>query len=148
MAKDVYQVSVKAVIVRPDGKVLGLNGKIGGIFEGYYDLPGGRIETDEVSTPLADIIRREIKEETGLTDVEIEEQPISLGRQLLKTLDTSNNPVRVLYVFFSAHVTETESVEISDEHEGFAWLDLNEENLETYFKSGMLEGMRGYLANK
>ncbi len=148
MAKDVYQVSVKAIVVRPDGKVLGLNGKIGGLFEGFYDMPGGRIETDEFSTPLTEIIQREIKEETGLTEVEIEENPVSLGRHLSKDLDTDGKRVRVLYVFYRAQIAgNVEDIAISDEHEGFAWLDLTEENLPTYFTSGMLEGMRGYFTD-
>lgn len=149
MAKDVYQISVKAVIVRPDGKVLGLNGKNGGLFEGFYDMPGGRVETDEFSTPLTEIIQREIKEETGLVDVEIEENPVSLGRHLSKDLDSEGNRVRVLYVFFRARIHgNIETIKISDEHEGYAWLELTKENVPTYFTSGMLEGMRGYLANK
>ncbi len=140
MAHDSYQVSLKAIIIRPDGKMLGLNGKKGGAFEGYYDMPGGRIDVEEFGVPFETIIRREIEEETGGLDVELEQHPIAIGRH------QSKQGYRVLYVFFIGRLSENvETVTISDEHEGFAWLEVDETNLEKYFVSGMLEGMKQYV---
>lgn len=145
MTKEKYHVSLKAIIIRPDGKILGLNGKIGGALEGYYDIPGGRIETDEFETPLNEILHREINEETGGLDVELEARPISLGRH--QSLDA--NKQRIFYVCFLGRLKENmEAIEISNEHEGFAWLDVTPENVETYFTNGTLDIMKGYLANK
>lgn len=145
MAKEKYHVSLKAIIVRPDGKILGLNGKTGGALEGCYDIPGGRIETDEFETPLHEILRREINEETGGLEVELEARPIALGRH--QSLDVDKQ--RIFYVCFLGRLKENvEVIEISNEHEGFAWLDVTAENFETYFTNGTLDIMKEYLANK
>lgn len=134
--------SLKAIIVRPDGKVLGLNGKIGGALEGYYDIPGGRIETDEFETPLVEILQREIREETGGLEVELEHRPISLGRH--QSLDTDKQ--RIFYVAFVGKLKEdVQTVQVSNEHEGFAWLEVTPETVERYFTNGTLELMKGYL---
>ncbi|KAA0206132.1 NUDIX domain-containing protein [Candidatus Uhrbacteria bacterium] len=142
MAKEKYHVSLKAIIVRPDGKVLGLNGKIGGALEGYYDIPGGRIEVDEFEMPLAEILQREIKEETGGLEVELEHRPVALGRH--QTWDTDKQ--RIFYIAFVGRLKENiETVQVSSEHEGYAWLNVTHETAETYFTNGTLELVNGYL---
>jgi len=140
MANEFYQVSLKAIIRRSDGKILCLNGKKGASFEGYYDLPGGRIGKDEFKTPLNEILQRELKEELGDLSVSISSAPCALGRHW------SLDGFPVLYVFFRAECgTLVDDVSVSHEHEGFSWLDITKENVETYFVSGILEGMKQYI---
>lgn len=144
MAKDLYQISLKAIIVRSDGKILCLNGQNGGAYEGYYDLPGGRIEADEFTTPLKTILEREINEEVGDVAVDIESRPVSVGRH-----ETKKEGQRIFYIIYAAKLLkDVAAVQISEEHEGFAWLDVNEENVEKYFISGILEGMKEYLKSR
>ena len=138
MAFDHYQVSLKAIIRRADGCVLALNGRVGGSYEGYYDLPGGRIEDTEFTTPFQSIIRREVREELGADlHIELSDMPVAVGRH------RSRDGVSVLYVFFEAVVDNPNvSLKISDEHTGISWLDLSTTPLETVFLSGILEGMK------
>lgn len=138
MPVECYQVSLKAIIRDDAGRVLGLNGRVGGTFEGYYDIPGGRIDETELLTPFHEIIRREVQEELGpeirfsLGDV-----PIALGRHQVR------EGFRVLYVFFEGKVHSAEAaITISKEHVGWAWLDLSAQPLENLFVSGILEGMK------
>ena len=85
MAFDHYQVSLKAIIRRADGCVLALNGRVGGSYEGYYDLPGGRIEDTEFITPFQSIIRREVREELGADlQIELSDMPVAVGRHRSK----------------------------------------------------------------
>ncbi len=133
-----YHVSLKAIIRRDDGCVLGLNGKPGGSLEGYYDLPGGRIEVEELTRPFEAIIRREVREELG-ADLEfsLSLTPVAVGRHV------SKDGIPVLYVFYEALVDNPDvALEISTEHVGVAWLDLSAQPLEKLFISGLLDGMK------
>lgn len=138
MAFDQYQVSLKAIIRRADGCVLALNGRVGGLYEGFYDLPGGRIEDTEFTTTFQHIIRREIREELGADlQIELSDLPVAIGRH------RSRDGVSILYIFFEAVVDNPDvSMQVSDEHAGLAWLDLAAQPLETIFLSGILEGMK------
>jgi 8-oxo-dGTP pyrophosphatase MutT (NUDIX family) len=133
-----YQVSLKAIIRRDDGRVLALNGRIGGLFEGYYDLPGGRIEETEFAIPFPEIIRREVREEVGSElQFTLSDAPVAVGRH------QARDGQRVLYVFFDAIVDNPDvTMQVSAEHVGSAWLDLSAQPLEKLFVSGILEGMK------
>lgn len=148
MAKenDFYQISLKAIIKNKKGEVLVLGGLAGGSFEGFYDLPGGRIDKNEFTVPLAEIMSREIKEEVGDIKFSLNETPVAVGRHLLKAhISYESEDTHVLYLFFEAQYLEGE-IKTSDEHTGFKWLNLEGVELEKYFKSGILEGIMIYLA--
>jgi 8-oxo-dGTP diphosphatase len=82
---------------------------------GDFDLPGGRVEPGE---NLKDSLRREIKEETGL-EVEIKE---SVGRWTFKKKSK-------LFVMGVTYLCEflAGQVKLSDEHDGYFWSDLENE---------------------
>lgn len=133
-----YQVSLKVILRDAKGRVLGLNGKIGGLFEGYYDIPGGRIDESEFDLSFYEVLQREVREELG-SEVEfaINPTPVALGRH------TSREGYRVLYVFFEGKMKDAAvDFTISAEHVGWAWLDLAAEPLDKLFTSGILEGMK------
>jgi len=138
VALDLYQVSVKAIIRREDGRVLGLNGRVGGAFEGFYDIPGGRIEESEFAVPFHVVIQREVAEELGPNiRFRLSDAPVAVGRH------QSKQGQRVLYVFFEGVIdTADVALEVSHEHVGWAWLDVSTASLEKLFVSGILEGMK------
>lgn len=129
-----------------DGEVLILKADSNGTFAGFYDLPGGRIDEDEFSMPLLEILKREIVEETGIEDVTIEKVPVAVGRHCIsaKKFPKLEKDIHVLYVFYEAHI-DSGKIEISGEHEGFEWVDLENIELESYFTSGILEGVKMYM---
>ncbi len=45
--RDFYMVSLKVFLKNNKGEVLILKSLMGGSYEGFYDLPGGRINIDE-----------------------------------------------------------------------------------------------------
>jgi 8-oxo-dGTP diphosphatase len=57
-----------AVFVRPDGAVLLARRPAGKVYSGYWEFPGGKVEAGE---PIAEALRREIREELGV-DIERE----------------------------------------------------------------------------
>lgn len=146
--KDFYQVSLKAFIINADGKLLALKAVDTGSIAGFYDLPGGRIDTEEFETPYVIILKREITEELGENlDVEIRSTPVAVGRHLIPArLSRAGKDVRVLMVFFEAYYQGGDFM-MSSEHKGMEWLNLKTINPEEYFTSGILQGVRMFLAS-
>ncbi|MBU4511826.1 NUDIX domain-containing protein [Patescibacteria group bacterium] len=143
--RDFYQISLKLILKNKEGKILALKADDGGSYAGFYDFPGGRIDTDEFETPFSEIIKREAEEEIGEVEFKLKLQPVAIGRHLIPAhLASAGKEIRVLYVFFEAEYVSGE-VKISPEHTGYDWFDLSKENPEKLFISGILQGVRMYL---
>ena len=147
--KDRYQVSLKLILHNERGEILAL-AEDKGSFAGFYDFPGGRVEVDEFDTPLAEIIRREAREELGDVDFELGEAPVAVGRHRIPP-DVNERgeevpEIHVLYLFFIGRLLRGE-INVSEEHGGYRWLPKEEigKNSERYFASGNLEGLKTYL---
>lgn len=113
------RVAAKAVLVK-DNKVLLL--REASTYEegtnlGKWGIPGGRIESDE---PFFDGLRREVDEETGL-EIEID-APIHIGEWWPKIHDVKNHVVAL----FVRCAPLTSDIRLSDEHDAFAWVGLDE----------------------
>lgn len=145
MKKDFYQVSLKLFLKNNKGKVLALKAVESGTFAGYYDLPGGRINTDEFRVDFTEILKREVREEIGGVDFYINSKPVAVGRHLIPvSLSGIDREIHVLYLFFEAEFSGGD-ITISDEHTDHNWLDLKAIDPQQYFKSGILEGVQMYL---
>lgn len=117
MSDLVLHVAAKAVIVNPKGQVLILresdahdtNTQVG-----RYQLPGGRLEPGE---RYLDALTREVMEETGLTIRP--GRPVYVGewRPVIKGV-----PHQIVAIFTICQ-TDSSTVRLSDEHDGYAWID-------------------------
>jgi len=134
--KDFYQISLK-IILRNGDKVLGLKAMDNGRFAGFYDFPGGRIDTDEFVTPFEEIITREVKEEIGDVEYELNLTPVAFARDGHPEFGKSK---RILYILFEAKYISGDVV-ISDEHTGLKWIDLEKDDLEQVFSPELLHGV-------
>jgi 8-oxo-dGTP pyrophosphatase MutT (NUDIX family) len=141
MAIDRYQVSLKAILKDVRGKILCLNARPDGLFKGYFDLPGGRIEDAEFEIPFMTVLEREVKEEIGDVEIALVGDPVALGRH------RSADGTHVLYIFFEGMI-KGDAIQLSDEHTGFSWIDLTSARLDEIFCSGILEGMKQYCAQQ
>ncbi len=145
--KDFYQVSLKAILKNHEGKVLVLRNPSGGVSEGFYDLPGGRIDVNEFEVPWTDILRRELEEELQLIDITIVPTPVALGRhEIPSTLTKDGRSIHVLYIFFEAMLNSGVPA-ISAEHLSARWVDLQKIMIDEYFMSGILQGVEMYLSD-
>jgi len=143
--RDFYQVSLKVILKNKEGEALILNGHPKGSCAYFYDLPGGRIDKDEFTVPLTEITRREVIEEIGNVEMTIDPKPVALGRHFVPaSMASENTDLRILCVFFEAAFIGGDIV-VSKEHDGFRWVNLAEIELEKFFVSGILEGIRMYL---
>lgn len=141
-----FNVSLKLILENERGEILGMKCKNEGYLAGFYDFPGGRINSDELQAPFKQIIDRELAEEVG-QDVKykIDSRPVSASKQVFfsNTLKRENC---MFMVFFKAKYLGGE-IKISDEHIGYKWLDLKKDSAEKYFTGGFLEGIKAYLRN-
>ena len=142
---DLYQISLKVFLKNKAGEILILKSNKDGSYAGFYDVPGGRIDADEFSVSFEKIVKREVEEEIGSIDYKLNPKPAAISRYLLPAkFNRSKKDIHVLYIFFEAQY-ENGDIKISDEHEDHLWLNLSNQPLEKYFKSGILEGIKMYL---
>lgn len=102
------QVAAKGVITNQKGEVLLLN------HEGRWESPGGRLESGEM---LRDGLKREIQEETGITEIEI-------GDVVHVDEWVRRDGKHVVAVYFRVTTTQAD-VTISHEHQDAAWVSLD-----------------------
>ena len=120
----------------------------------HWDFPKGHIEEGEKEE---DTVKREIKEETGLEDIEIingfKEGIKYFFRQTHK-LPEARSQTKALWIFktvtFYLAQTKTKEVKISFEHKGFKWLRYEEALKQLTFKKAKetLKKANDYLVSK
>ncbi len=108
---------------------------------GHWEFPKGHVEEGENEEQT---MRREVKEETGITDLKVivgfkKYIKYFFRKYKDKTLkpnkkETKTQWIFKLVVFFIAE-TKTKNVKLSHEHKGFAWLPIEEAIKKTTFKN-------------
>ena len=140
--QDFYHISLKLLLYNSKNHILALKARNDIKFAGYYDVPGGRIDEDEFTTPLEDILQREVKEEIGDAQVHVDLNPVAVSRGFYSPV--GGKDIRIFYVFFKADYKGGDIL-ISDEHTDHTWLNLEEIDPKEYFTAGILEGIEMYL---
>ena len=82
---------------------------------GHWDFPKGNIEPDE---KIRQTVRREVKEETGIDDIEMRE---GFEKKIEYYYRRDEQMVHKVVTFLLAE-SKSKDVKISFEHEGFSWL--------------------------
>lgn len=115
-----FQVAVGAIIARPDGKVLLVKraAALNTPDRRIWEYPVGRLQQFE---PFEDGLRREVLEETGISDLQIL-SPVSYFT-FMRHGDTAECEVKGI-VF--ACVTNETNVALSEEHDEHKWLDIDQ----------------------
>ncbi|MEM5801872.1 MAG: NUDIX domain-containing protein [Candidatus Aenigmatarchaeota archaeon] len=85
----------------------------------YWDLPKGNVEKNESEE---ETVRREIEEETGIKDIKF----IPGFRERTTYFYKKGKETVFKEVIFFLVETKEENVKLSYEHEGYAWLTIDE----------------------
>lgn len=141
-----YSISLKVFLKNEKWEVLALKtDDKTHCFLWRYDFPWWRIDEDEFESDYIDILKREIFEETWIKDADIFIKPVSFWRhKTLAKYTWYNEDEHVFYIFFEWKVKDNE-VKLSNEHEWYLWISLEEIELEKYFCSWILEAVKRYL---
>lgn len=109
----------------------------------YWDFPKGHVEKGE---KIEDTAKREVGEETGLTDVKFVE---GFKEWIKYFFRSEGKNVFKIVTFFLAETKEKE-VKISFEHTGAEWLEYEQAMNRLAFKNAkeILKKANGYLSGK
>lgn len=127
---ELFMVSLKVLIKNRQGEFLLLESPdfIKRFGTAAYDLPGGRINDDEVEMDIHKLLKRELNEELGdKVKYKIKKSPVSLMKTRFK------DGRCIMYILFEADYLSGK-ITISDEHIGFKWQKLTPANLKKYFR--------------
>lgn len=121
MAHTLFFVGIKGLIRNSRGEILLLLADVTGFRDGsepYWDLPGGRIEEgdDELGT-----LRKEIKEETGITDVKDEKYLHTVISSHVIPIKDSDRMAGLVLRIWQISISEGTEIVISDEHTDYEW---------------------------
>lgn len=120
MAEKLFYIGVKGLIQNHQGKLLLLKADVSEHRRNttaYWDIPGGRIDEGE---SVLDALKREIKEETGITKLEdhrfftavISNHQVPKGRQA----------IGLALMIYVVKVPAKSAVTISKEHVAYEWV--------------------------
>jgi bis(5'-nucleosidyl)-tetraphosphatase len=109
---------------------------------GHYDFPKGHVEDGETEE---DTLRREVEEETGITDLEIDPMRktvryyyIARGNEYRKRKKTGKGWYIFKHVHFYPAETRERKIALSHEHIGFVWLTYRKARRRVTFENARL----------
>lgn len=126
MAHAQFNVGLKVILKNSEGKVLALKAHTNGPMKDYYDLPGGRVDDDEVGKSFVEILKREITEELGPINYELNTNPITALSWLWP------NGQAMTFIYWEAEYKNGD-ITTGEEHLGHEWIEPTDQELDKYF---------------
>lgn len=118
-----FYIGVKGLIENEQGQILLLLADVTTHrknTEPYWDIPGGRIEE---GGNLLDTLKREIQEETGITELVAEPEQVTalISNHMVPT--DSGKDAGLALVVYKVMIPASAEIKLSDEHETYEWVD-------------------------
>ena len=133
-----FHVGLKALIINDDGEFLLLKAIAKNKdCHNTWDLPGGRINQDELDIVFLKIIKREIREEAGDIKYVLRPDPVSLAKTAYE-----GGEERFFILFEAKYISG--DVKISDEHSGYIWKKIGPKDIDKNFNQVIRELMLNY----
>ncbi|MDR3624314.1 MAG: NUDIX domain-containing protein [Chlamydiales bacterium] len=117
MKEDCFHLGIKGLMFNDNGKVLLLKRAK----EGYWDLPGGRLQRKESQK---DALKREIEEEIGFCNIDSVAHFITLLTNI--RIAMPNSDLGLILSIYSCSVPSSFTPLLSSEHVDFAWFTASE----------------------
>ena len=138
LGKDLYFVAVKLFLEDKDGKLFIFKDRFG-----EWDLPGGRLRTNEFNKSLKAVIDRKVKEELGSAVKCKINKPIVFMRHQRIEFSTKER-VRIFAIGYQAKYLSGK-IKLSSDHLKSEWVNLENFKPEKYFEGGWLKGVKDYI---
>ena len=119
MSKPQFSIAVTAIIENERNEILLIKRNPNSEYPNYWEDVGGRLKQSEIPE---DGLRREIKEETGLSEIKIV-KPLTIFHTFRNGIRKAENELIGIAYWCKTKATE---VKISDEHTEFKWLPVEE----------------------
>ena len=119
-----FYIGVKALIENDAGEILLLKADVTNHrkqTEPYWDIPGGRIDEGQ---SVLDTLRREVKEETGLTKIERHEFFTAVISNHEIPID--DKVIGLALMIYKVKISDGSKVRLSPEHTAYEWVDKKE----------------------
>ncbi|MDO8591870.1 MAG: NUDIX domain-containing protein [bacterium] len=118
-----FWVGIKALIENKESKVLLLHspGWKQKNIEAHWDIPGGRIEQGQSAK---EALKREVQEETGVTNIENSEffNAVISNHEI----DLEGRAIGLVLMIYKVKISEDSQIKLSDEHTSYEWVDKKE----------------------
>lgn len=133
-----FHVGLKVLLINDKGKFLLLKAiSKSKAWHGTWDLPGGRINNDEIEIGFHKIVDREIKEEAGDIKYELRPDPVSLAKCAYP-----GDGERFFILFEAKYISG--DVKTSNEHDGYEWKKIGPKDIDKNFNQVIRELMLNY----
>ena len=143
--EDLFNLGIKALIQNANGQILLLKPNPAQFTStsesSEWDLPGGRIHR---ASTIEKTLKREVKEETGIDNVEIKQL---IGSTLVnRRIGTGEASVGLILFIYECTVPNTPEINLSDEHLNFKWFSKEEaeNHLSKIFPIHFIERLRSF----
>ena len=134
-----FQITLKAFLLDPDGKLLILRDRASGL----GDLPGGRLGRGEIYISWGECLNREIREELGdAIRYELHEEPVFCFPHYMVSDQCEGLGIAFQGKYFDGNIS------LSDEHDFMEWVNPDEYRFETLFKDHMLDAIYKFLSTR
>lgn len=120
MGEDTFHLGIKALIRNSEGKILLLQvnpAQLRNENRSYWDLPGGRVQK---SRTVLDTLKREVAEETGITDIHTIKN-IGMVLSNIRIPLSEHESVGLILGVYSCKAADTKSIILSSEHAAHGW---------------------------
>lgn len=136
--KDYYFVAVKGFLQNNKGELLITKDRFGD-----WDIPGGRLTTEDFSKPLEIILKNKLQVELGDKVLfEIGEPVIFMRHERNEVHSLRGKEKRRIFAIGYKVKYVAGEIQLGKNHEEYKWVDLNIFIPEKYFTGGWLSGIK------
>lgn len=135
-----FQIGLKVVLKNDKNEMLLLKAVSNNTdWHDTWDIPGGRINVDEINLPFHEIVDREIKEEVGDIIYELRKDPVSLSMH-----DQGSTTNGRFFILFEATYKSGE-IKLCEEHSDHSWFKISTDTVKENFHESLRRLMENYI---